>query len=353
MWSLQGLPSVQRRSVALPRIGFSSGDPAGIGPELMLRLLAEPSFREACVPVVFADAGVLERVAAATGLPQPPRVIPLDDWTREPNADTAMVVDCDAIAAAAVQPGRVNAACGRAAYTYIEECTRSVVAGALDAIATGPIHKESLRLSGVPHAGHTEILTELSGATQSCMMLTAERITVSFVTTHVGYAEVPGLITPERVEHVIELSAQAMKRMRGPDPRIIVCGLNPHAGEGGLFGEGEEERRIAPAVRAARARGIRVDGPVPPDAVFLPSRLDQTECVVCMYHDQGHIPFKHIAWDTGANITLGLPIIRTSVDHGTAFDIAWQGVADPASLFHVVRLTVRLVDRAVLGGGGS
>lgn len=336
-----------------PRIGVSSGDPAGIGPELMLRLLTDRTVRAACVPVVFADAGVLERVARATGLEAPSRVLPLETWRSAPSSDEPLVVDCGAIDADTIRPGTIDADCGRAAYRYIEACTSAVLAGALDAIATGPIHKESLRLAGVPHPGHTEILTELTGAPHSCMMLTSERITVSFVTTHVGYAEVPDLLTPERIGQVIDLSAAAMARLRGHEPSLVVCGLNPHAGEGGLFGRGEEERVIAPAIEAARARGIRVDGPVSPDAAFLPSRLDQADCVVCMYHDQGHIPFKHIAWDTGVNVTLGLPIIRTSVDHGTAFDIAWRGRADPTSLFHVMQLTVRLLGGSVEAGAGE
>lgn len=333
-----------------PKIAVSSGDPAGIGPELMLRLLDSADVCEFCIPVVFADAAVLERVAAATGLAEPRRVVTLEQWTRELNSDEAVVVDCAALDASAVRPGRVDAACGRAAYAYIEEGTRSVLLGALDAIATGPIHKESLRLADIPHPGHTEILAELTGAVRSCMLLTSETISVSFVTTHVGYAEVPRLLTVDRVRDVIELSADGMRELRARDPRLVVCGLNPHAGENGLFGWGEEERVISPAIEMARARGIDVTGPVSADAVFLPSRLAVVDCVVCIYHDQGHIPFKHIAWDTGVNVTLGLPIVRTSVDHGTAFDIAWRGVADPASLFHVMDLTVRLVGSRTTAG---
>ena len=326
-----------------PRIGVSSGDPAGIGPELVLRLLASPEILERCIPVVFADAGVLDRVAAAAALPTPPRAVPLADWKHDPVADGPLVVDCAVLDASAVRPGEVDAACGRAAATYIEECTRAVMAGLLDAIATGPIHKESLRLSGVPYPGHTEMLAALAGAARSCMLLTSERISVSFVTTHIGYAEVPRKLSRTRIEEVIELSAEAMGSLRGRPARIVVCGLNPHAGENGLFGEGEEERLISPAIEAARARGVQVEGPVSADAAFLPNRLSATDCVVCMYHDQGHIPFKHIAWDTGVNVTLGLPIIRTSVDHGTAFDIAWRGLADPASLYHAMDLAARLV----------
>jgi 4-hydroxythreonine-4-phosphate dehydrogenase len=328
--------------MSLPRIGVTCGDPAGIGPELMLRLLVEPAVLERCVPVVFADAAVLERVAAACNLPPPREVLPLSRWKARPSATEPLVVDCAALDAAAVRPGRVDAACGRAAYVYIEECTRAVLAGWLDAVATGPIHKEAIRQAGVPFPGHTEILTALTNAPSSCMLLTSEKLSVSFVTTHIGYAEVPGRLSVGRVREVIELSAAALRALRGREPRIVVCGLNPHAGENGLFGDREEERLIAPAVAAARDGGLLVEGPVSPDAAFLPPRLAETDCVVCMYHDQGHIPFKHVAWDTGVNVTLGLPIVRASVDHGTAFDIAWRGIADPRSLFHVMELAVRL-----------
>ncbi len=322
---------------------MTCGDPAGIGPELMLRLLGEPGVLESCTPVVFADAGVLARVARRCGFPEPSSVVPLADWTRDPIPGEPVVVDCAAIDAEEVSPGQVDAACGRAAFIYVEKAVRAVLDGRLDAIATGPIHKESLRRAGIPQPGHTEILTDLTGARRSCMLLTSDPLSVSFVTTHVGYAEVPILITSERVLDVIELTAEAMSALRNRAARLVVCGLNPHAGENGLFGNREEERHIVPAIEAARARGMSVEGPVSADAAFLPGRIEASDAIVCMYHDQGHIPFKQMAFDTGVNVTLGLPIIRTSVDHGTAFDIAWQGVAEPTSLFHVIELTTRLV----------
>lgn len=327
-----------------PRIGVTCGDPAGIGPELVLRVLREPSVLRRCVPVVFADADVLSRVAEATGLEKPDRVVFRSAWTGAPPPEAPLVLDCGAIEAGDVRPGEVDAACGRAAHAYIEQCARAVMDGTLDAMATGPIHKESLRLSGVPHPGHTEILTALTGAESSCMLLTSESLSVSFVTTHVGYAEVPSLLSPERIRRVIELTAGAMESLRGRPCRLVVCGLNPHAGENGLFGDGEEERVIAPAVEAARREGIDVEGPVSPDAAFLPDRSRTIDAIVCMYHDQGHIPFKQVAFDTGVNVTLGLPIVRASVDHGTAFDIAWEGKADPTSLFHVMEMAVRLAE---------
>jgi 4-hydroxythreonine-4-phosphate dehydrogenase len=328
--------------MSLPLIGVTCGDPAGIGPELMLRLLVEPSVLERCVPVVFADGAVLGRVAATCSLPPPRHVVPLMGWRGTPPARAATVVDCAAIDAAEVRPGRVEAACGLASYVYIEACTGAVLRGQLDAMATGPIHKEAIHLAGVPYPGHTEMLAALTSAPSSYMLLTSEVLSVSFVTTHVGYADVPRLLTVERILEVIDLSAEALRLLRGREPRLLVCGLNPHAGEHGLFGDEEEERSIAPAVAAARERGIQVEGPVSPDAAFLPSRMAGVDCIVCMYHDQGHIPFKHIAWDSGVNLTIGLPIIRASVDHGTAFDIAWQGRADPSSMYHVMEVAARL-----------
>jgi 4-hydroxythreonine-4-phosphate dehydrogenase len=175
-----------------------------------------------------------------------------------------------------------------------------------------------------------------------CMMLTSPEITCSFVTAHVGYYEVPSLLTSERILEVIELTASAMRRLRGHEPRLVCCGLNPHAGEDGLFGQREEERIIAPALEQARARGIQIEGPLPPDTCFLTWRRAQTDAYICMYHDQGHIPLKALAFDTAINTTLGLPVIRTSVDHGTAFDIAWQGIASPSSLYAAVRLAGQL-----------
>jgi 4-hydroxythreonine-4-phosphate dehydrogenase len=174
------------------------------------------------------------------------------------------------------------------------------------------------------------------------MMLTSSELTCSFVTVHVGYAEVPRLLNVQRILDVIELTADALRRMRGREPRLMVCGLNPHAGEHGLFGEREEERFIVPAIAAARERGISIEGPLPPDTAFLPERRRATDAFICMNHDQGHIPLKALAFDSAVNLTLGLPVVRTSVDHGTAFDIAWQGKASPNSLIAAVQLATRL-----------
>lgn len=315
------------------------GDPAGVGPELVLRVCSDSSVLSRCVPVVYGDAEVLALVSDRCNLPAVANILSLG---QAPDCvESATVVDCRAIAAGQIKPGEIDARCGRAAYTYIATSIEAAMSGVVAGVATSPIHKEALHLAGVSHPGHTEIFTDLTGSTRSCMMLTSEEITVSFVTTHTGYNQVPGQLTQSRVEDVIELTSAAMQRMRGRPVKLLVCGLNPHAGEHGLFGD-EEMGVLVPAIETAQLKGIEVAGPVSPDAAFLTDRRREVDAFVCMYHDQGHIPFKMLAFDKGVNVTLGLPIVRTSVDHGTAFDIAWQGKADPTSLSEAVLLAVKL-----------
>jgi 4-phospho-D-threonate 3-dehydrogenase / 4-phospho-D-erythronate 3-dehydrogenase len=327
----------------LPRIAVTMGDPAGIGPELCLRLLTHGESARVAIPIVFGDAGVLRCVAERLSLPFTAPVISREDWPKESaGLDTPAVLDFAAIEVEAFVPGQVSAVCGEAAYRYVTGAIDAALAGQVEAVATAPLHKEALHAAGHDFPGHTEIFATRMRAERSCMMLTAPEITCSLVTVHVGLNEVPGLLTTARIREVIDLTAEAMRRMRGHEPRLAVCGLNPHAGEGGLFGRQEEERIIVPAVSAARASGLDIEGPLSPDTAFLPERRRRTDAYVCMYHDQGLIPLKALAFDSAINTTLGLPIVRTSVDHGTAFDIAWQGRANPASLYEAVRLAARL-----------
>jgi 4-hydroxythreonine-4-phosphate dehydrogenase len=313
------------------------GDPAGIGPEICLHLLNDPSLASTCAPVIFGDAGVLRRVAEKLKIPCNTPVV-----TALQSATGAAVFDLGYIDAASVVPGRMDARCGEAAFRYVIAAIDAGLAGNIDAVATGPLNKEAMHAAGHKYPGHTEIFAERMKAARSCMMLTSPELTCSFATVHVGYHEVPGLLSVQRIRDVIELTAAAMQRIRGRAPRLAVCGLNPHAGENGLFGQREEEKFIVPAIAAARAQGLQVEGPLPPDTAFLPRRRRTTDAFICMYHDQGHIPLKALAFDSAINTTLGLPVIRTSVDHGTAFDIAWQGNANPASLGEAVRLAARL-----------
>jgi 4-phospho-D-threonate 3-dehydrogenase / 4-phospho-D-erythronate 3-dehydrogenase len=328
---------------ALPILGLTMGDPAGIGPEICLRALRETSVRERCTPVLFGDPAVLKRVAQSAGIANADcRVAAISDLDEFFEISEPLILDCGAIDAAKIIPGTVSAPCGKAGYSYIEHAIRAALAGKIDGVVTAPIHKESLNLSGVKFPGHTEIFTALTGAKRSCMMLYSDKLTVSMATTHIGYHEVPGKLSADRVLNVIELTAQAMRQLLGREPLLGVCGLNPHAGEHGLFGNHEEEDFVVPAVKSARERGVRIEGPLVPDAAFTTGQRRKFDAIVTLYHDQGHIPFKMLAFDTGVNITLGLPIIRTSVDHGTAFDIAWQGKAQATSLFSAIEVAAEL-----------
>jgi 4-phospho-D-threonate 3-dehydrogenase / 4-phospho-D-erythronate 3-dehydrogenase len=327
-----------------PKIAITMGDPAGVGPELCLLALRNPDLTKICVPLVFGDPGVLEKVAGRARLEPPSHVMSAEEWSRSHSwIETPAVVSAGNMELEPLTAGEVNAGTGRASFGYVEAAIAAVQRGEVNAIATAPIHKEALRSAGIDFPGHTEILGARLGANRICMMLTSEAITCSFVTTHVGYAEVPSLLTTERILDVIEMTAEAMRRLRGRAPVLAVCGLNPHAGEHGLFGHGEEERCIAPALELARGKGISVEGPLPADTAFLEQRRKKTDAFVCMYHDQGLIPVKSLAFEEAVNVTLGLPVVRTSVDHGTALDIAWKGLADPGSLFQAVRLAARLI----------
>jgi 4-hydroxythreonine-4-phosphate dehydrogenase len=313
--------------MSVPLIAVTMGDPAGVGPEVCLQLLANPAVREFATPVVFGDLAILRRCAERTGLPAP---------------DPSAVRDLGLFDDSGFEPGVVSAKTGAAGYGYVLNSIESALAGDVAAVATAPLNKEALRAAGVPYPGHTEIFADKTGATRACMFQYSDEVRASFVTVHCGYHEVPALMTVERILDVIELTADAMRRIRGTEPVIGVLGLNPHAGEHGLFGNREEERLIEPAMELARQRGITVEGPIPPDTAFLPERRRRTGAFICMYHDQGHIPLKALAFDTAVNTTLGLPIIRTSVDHGTACDIAWQGKAKGSSLVEAVRLASKL-----------
>ncbi len=326
-----------------PKIAVTMGDPAGIGPEVCLHLLADAAIAKECIPIVFGDAPILWRVAAAANLPLKGAVISPAEWQTTHSAiDQPAILDLHAIDADAVEPGKVTAATGKAAFAYIERAIDAALAGRVVAVSTAPLNKEALHAAGINFPGHTEIFAARTNSPRSCMMQYSNEITCTFVTVHVGYRDVPGLLTTQRILDVIDLTAEALEKLRGHKPKIVVCGLNPHAGEHGLFGDREEERIIIPAIEAARAKGISIEGPLPPDTAFLPPKRKSTDAFVCMYHDQGHIPVKALAFDAAVNTTLGIPIIRTSVDHGTACDIAWQGKANPSSLFAAVRLAIRL-----------
>ncbi len=314
-------------------IGITMGCPVGIGPEIILKFIANYGDHERWSPVVIGEAGVLAHCAQALGL-----AVDLVTWHpgarykpgaimihQPPPQDRPLVVS-------ELVWGRPTRATGRAMASWIEEAVRLVQAGDLAAMVTCPITKAALQGAGYAYPGHTEMLAALCQTPDYAMMMAGSTLRVTLVTIHQGLAQVAANLSRDKVLHLIELTGRSLVQDFGlPQPRLAVAGFNPHAGEGGLFGD-EEGRIIIPAVIEARNRGWLVEGPFPPDTVFHKAVHDHYDAVVCMYHDQGLIPFKLLHFEDGVNVTIGLPIVRTSVDHGTAYDIAGQGKANPASL---------------------
>jgi 4-hydroxythreonine-4-phosphate dehydrogenase len=324
-----------------PVIALTMGDPAGVGPEICLTALSDRHVSAFCTPVVFGDVTVLQK--CANTLNRPLTAATLADAHAVEKVTVPSILDLNAIAPNDFVPGQVSAATGKASFEYIRRAIDAVIDGRVSAVTTAPISKEALALAGIPFPGHTEIFAERCGCARFCMMQYSPEITCTFVTVHVGYGDVPALLSVDRIVEVIHLTVDAMRQLhQKQQPQIVVCGLNPHAGEHGLFGDREEERFIVPAIEHCRNEGILVEGPLPPDTAFLPWRRKTTDAFVCMYHDQGHIPVKALAFESAVNTTLGLPVVRTSVDHGTACDIAWQGKAMPDSLFAALKVATDL-----------
>ncbi|SMF69057.1 4-hydroxythreonine-4-phosphate dehydrogenase [Tistlia consotensis] len=333
-----------------PRIAVTMGDPAGIGPEIVVkacRALRPRAEAGELKLLVVGTESCFRRAASALGVAwELPRV------EAATAGMPALALLESAVAEGPVVPGEVSAEAGRLAYAAIERSVGSALDGSVEAIVTAPISKEALNRAGYAYAGHTELLAALTGSRDSVMMLAHGNMRVSHVSTHVALAEVPKRLTPERLDRVIELTRDTLADLGIDRPRIAVAALNPHAGEGGMFGQ-EDSRVTVPAVARWRERGLEVEGPVPGDTVFVKLHAGQYDAVVAMYHDQGHIPVKLLgfsvdpetgAWDSlsGVNVTLGLPIIRSSVDHGTAFDIAGKGLANEQSLIEAIDFAVRL-----------
>lgn len=308
-----------------PRIGLTMGDPNGISPEIVVKALSSNEVAGVCSPIVYGSGDVLEAAAGLTGL--------------KPGCP---IYDPSGFTAADLKPCRVDRKAGEASLSYIREAVKAAMSGEIDAIVTAPISKESTHLAGSPFPGHTEMLKELTGADEAVMMFEGGSFRVVLVTIHTALRNVPDLITKESVLSVVKITHRALvDKFRIPQPKIAVCGLNPHAGESGAFGD-EEIVHIAPAVAEARKLGIGITGPLPADTLFYYANQGKWDAVVAMYHDQGLIPFKMLSFNIGVNLTLGLPIIRTSPDHGTAFNIAWKGVADPSSMIAAVKVASRL-----------
>ena len=334
-----------------PRIAVTMGDPSGIGPEICVRLLNEIDLLKECTPIIFGDSRIMKLSAQKIGLNLPKSIIKFNDWEKHKTPiKEPSILDIDSINVETLKEGEVSKESGKASWDYLDKAIKSVIDKNMDAITTGPINKDALHQAGHDYPGHTEILAEKTGSSRYCMMQNSKEITATFVTCHLGLREACSSITTERIIDVINLTADALNDLQCPESKkILVCGLNPHSGEGGLFGSNEEEKIIKPAIEATASNGIDVTGPIVPDTAFIPEKRKNTGAYVCMYHDQGHIPLKALAFDNAVNITLGLPIIRTSVDHGTAFDIAWKGIANHSSLLRATQIATDLVNRKNYG----
>ncbi|MBQ8754194.1 MAG: 4-hydroxythreonine-4-phosphate dehydrogenase PdxA [Lentisphaeria bacterium] len=304
-------------------IALTMGDPAGIGPELAVRAAAEKRWQGKIRFVLYGERSILQAAA--------------DRWT---NGQLPEVVSAGVLPFAELVPGRADARCGKLAYDALTLAAKDVLNGKADAIVTAPMNKYSVNLAGIPFTGHTERLAELCQTPDYVMMQSSGKLRMVFVTCHIPLAEVPKRATQAEIVRVTRLLYRAVQQEGIPSPRLAMAAINPHAGENGCMGL-EDETNTKPALAQLRAEGMDIEGPFPPDTLFVKSARERFDGLITMYHDQGHIPFKMLAFDSGVNSTLGLPIIRTSPDHGTAFDIAWKGCADTGSLYAAVELAYK------------
>jgi 4-hydroxythreonine-4-phosphate dehydrogenase len=323
----------------LPLLGVTLGDPAGIGIEVTLKAVTHPEVRDRCRLLLIGEARQVagQLAFAGEGHALHPVTAPEQArWTPE----TINVLDVGVLDAP-LPPGQLDAKGGEAAFRALELGIRLSLAGALTGIVTAPLNKEALHLAGHKFDGHTEILGHFCGKVPTFMLLSSERLKIAHVSTHCSLREACDRARTPRILATTRALAAHLQALGLARPRLAVAGLNPHAGEGGLFGR-EELDEIIPAVRAARAEGLTVDGPVPPDSLYLRAYRGAWDGIVAMYHDQGHIPQKLVAFEEAVNVTLGLPMIRTAVDHGTAFDIAGKGVADPTNMVQAIGYAIRM-----------
>lgn len=323
-----------------PVLGITMGDAAGIGAEIIVKSLADKHLYEIAQPIVIGDKKMMQR---ALDLLQSPLKINVVTNLDNLNAKygTIDLIDLDNVPADLIY-SQVDPRAGKAAYEYVEKAVQYAMANKIQAVVTAPLNKEALHAGGKMFPGHTEILAQLSGTKDYSMMLVSEKLRVIHVTTHVQLRKACDLVKKERVLTVIKLADENAKMLGFKQPRVAVAGLNPHSGENGMFGD-EDRKEIVPAVEAAKQLGINASGPIPPDTVFhRAANLNEFDIVVVMYHDQGHIPIKLLGFDTGVNVTVGLPFIRTSVDHGTAFPIAGKGIADSKSMTESLYLAAQM-----------
>jgi len=331
----------------LPTIGITMGDPTGIGPEIIIKVLSDKSTFHFCRPIVLGDKSIMERAIQLLN-----STLKVNEMKKveekEYKNGTLNLLNLSDIDVAEARYGVPTKVCGKAMVRYIKEAVKLALAGRMDAITTAPISKKAMSDAGYLYPGHTELLAELTGSREYVMMLAGDRLRVVLVTIHCGLKEVPHLLTIEKILTTIRITHSALVNFFNEEtPKIAVAALNPHAGEGGLFGK-EEEEIILPAIKQAQEVGINVEGPLPPDSLFYHAAQGAYSAVVSMYHDQGLIPLKLLHFEDAVNVTLGLPLIRTSVDHGTAYDIAGTGRANPLSLLSALRLAARMTARRAM-----
>ena len=326
----------------MPRIGITMGDPAGIGPEVVLKAVAEEEVRRACIPVIIGDAQLLAHTARTLDLQSGYDIVRADEPF--PEHSEPVIYHLGNIHGF-IEPGIESGAAGKAAGGYIEAAVELCAAGSVDAVATAPINKRALFLGGYSFPGHTEFFAHLTGAEEYAMAFVAGNLRIVLISTHVPLAEAIRLVERDRVLKIITLANRELQRWGIERPRLAVAALNPHGAEGGLFGV-EEASEIMPAIDAGRRDDINVQGPFSADTVFLRASRGEFDAVVACYHDQAMIPVKCLSFGEAVNVTLGLPFIRTSVDHGTAFDIAGKGLAEHSSMVAAIKLAAELSTRA-------
>ena len=327
----------------LPIIAITMGDGAGVGPEVIVGALANTSLQLECRPVVIGDLGRLKQAAEILGSKLD--LVAIKDLSEAVYlSDRVNVIDLNLIPLD-LPWGQLSAVAGNASYEFIAFAADLALNQEVHAICTAPLNKEALHLAGHMYPGHSELLAHLTNTPEISMMLSSEKLKVIHVTTHVGLIESVNRIEPGLVERTIARGHEALIRAGYTNPKIGVCGINPHAGEGGLFGNGEEDSKVEPGVKKAQARGIDVTGTLPADTLFFLACRGDYDLVVAMYHDQGHSPIKVMGIEAGVNITVGLPVIRTSVDHGTAFDIAGKGIADSRSMVEAIHQAAVMATR--------
>jgi 4-hydroxythreonine-4-phosphate dehydrogenase len=337
-------PFAHRTRRSLPRVGITMGDPAGIGPEVVLKAVAEDEIRSICIPIIIGDAQLLAHTARTLDLQCGYDIIRQGEPIPEELTDP-IIFHLDNIGGY-VEPGIESGAAGKAAAGYIEAAVQLCAAGSVDAIATAPINKRALFLGGYSFPGHTEFLAHLSNSEEFAMAFVAANLRIVLLSTHVPLAEAIRLVQRDRIMRTIHLTHRELKRWGIERPRLAVAALNPHGAEGGLFGI-EEAVEIAPAVEACHGTDeINVQGPFSADTVFLRASRGEFDAVIACYHDQAMIPVKCLSFGEAVNVTLGLPFIRTSVDHGTAFDIAGKGLAEHSSMLAAIKLAAELSNRA-------